>query len=164
MPFQLRNLLASFTRPANTTQYAAGDLVANHATAGNVVALSFVNAAPFPGGELIITGVQIMKSGVAVANAAFRVHLFAAAPTVTNGDNGALAITNGRAKGYIGRVDVTVAQALGDGAHGRAAAAIQFDAAKGFKNLYALVEALDTYTPASAEIFDIVLEVQRARS
>ena len=32
---------ASFARPANTTQYASGDLVANSATAASVAALSF---------------------------------------------------------------------------------------------------------------------------
>jgi len=35
---------ASFTRPANTTAYADGDLVANSATAASVVPLTFTSS------------------------------------------------------------------------------------------------------------------------
>ena len=150
----------SFTRPANTTQYAANDLLANHATAGNVVP-PYVAAARFPGGNGSITGVRLEKSSTVLTDAAFRVHFFTASPTVGNGDNGAFAVIDGQAKGYIGHVDVTMDQALGDGAQGRASCAIQFDTVAPSASIYMLVENLDTYTPASAEIFTIKLELER---
>ena len=37
----IKKVTDSFTRPANTTQYTAADLVANNATAGSVVPLTF---------------------------------------------------------------------------------------------------------------------------
>lgn len=156
-----RRVRAFFARPANTTQYAANDLVANHATAGNVVALEFSPGARYPGGAGSIKAVSIDKSGVAVAAAAFKVHLFTQAPTVGNGDNGAFAVTNALAKGYLGAVAVTVGQALGDGAHGRAACDIVFDTDKPNSKLYGLVEVTDTYTPASGETFGVTLELSR---
>lgn len=156
-----RRVRATFVRPANTTQYAAGDLVANHATAGNVVPVEFSPSARYPGGAGAIKAVSIDKSAVSVVASAFKVHLFTQAPVVTNGDNGALAVTNGLAKGYLGSVAVTVGQAVGDGAHGRAACDIIFDTDKPNSKLYALIEVTDTYTPASGETFGVTLELTR---
>lgn len=150
----------SFTRPANTTAYTADDLVANHGTAGSVV-VPHVAAARFPGGNGAIKGVQVTKSDPTLTNAAFRVHFFTAAPTVTNGDNGAFAPTNGHAKGYLGHVDVTLDEAIGDAGMGRAAADLQFDTVAPNADLYMLLEAKGAYTPASAEVFTIELELER---
>jgi hypothetical protein len=163
MSYFLRVLAAAaaMVRPANTTAYAVGDLVANHATAGNVAAIE-LPAARYPGGEGKVAGVRLSKSNVSLTAAAFRVHLFTAAPSVTNGDNGVFAPTNGIAKGYIGSVDVTIDKALGDGAFGRANAALLFDTDKPSPKLYALIEARDAYTPASAESFTLTLELERS--
>lgn len=156
-----RRVRAFFIRPANVTQYAANDLVANHATAGNVVALEFSPGARYPGGAGSIKAVSIDKSGVAIVDAVFKVHLFTQAPTVTNGDNGVFAVPTALAKGYLGAVEVTVGQALGDGAHGRAVCDIVFDTDKPNSKLYGLIEATDTYTPASAETIGVTLELSR---
>lgn len=151
---------SSFTRPADTTQYAVGDLVANSTVSGSVAALQLPSAR-FPGGNGSVKAVSITKSNASVASAAFRVHLFTTSPTSAAGDNAAFAVTNGRARGYLGSVDVTVGQALGDGAHGRATCDIQFDTTKPSDSLYALIEARGTYTPASAETFDVTFELER---
>ena len=150
--------VAPFARPANTTQYAVGDLVANNATAGQVVPVE-IEAARYAGGNGVITGVRLGKSGAVLTSAKFRVHFFNLAPSVSGGDNAALAITNGVAKGYIGSADVTLGIALGDGAFGRVATDILFDTEKPSNKLYALIEALATYTPASAETFTLSLEL-----
>jgi hypothetical protein len=151
---------ATFTRPANTAQYATNDLVANHATAGSVV-IPYVVAARFPGGNGAIKAVQLSKSTETLTAAAFRVHFFTAAPAVVNGDNGAFDLTNGQAKGYIGKADVTMDQALGDAAFGRVACDLQFDTVAPSAEIYMLLEATGTYTPASAESFTIELELER---
>lgn len=152
---------ASFTRPANTTAYSANDLVANNVTAGSVAALAVDAAARFPGGNGTIRAVQLEKSTESVTNAQFRVHLFTAAPTSLAGDNAAYDISNGMAKGYLGYVDVTMNQQLGDGAFGRADCDIDFDTVAPANDIYGLVEALAAYTPASAEIFTLKLELDR---
>lgn len=151
---------ASFTRPADTTAYASGDLVANSTTAGSVVPLT-VSAANLAGGEAAVRRVRLMKSGTGVTNAAFRVHLYRESPVPANGDNGAWSTDEA---GWLGAVDVTIDKAFTDGAVGVAAAAagaeIAFDRATA---LYALIEARGAYTPASGEVFTLEAEVLSVR-
>ena len=52
---------ASFTRPADTTAYASGDLVANSTTAGSVIPMTFV-IRPENRGSMIRRA-RIKKSG-----------------------------------------------------------------------------------------------------
>lgn len=146
-----------FTRPADTTAYASGDLIANSTTAGSVVAVSLPNACPSLAGLAQIRRVHVKKSNASVTNAAVRVHLFNAAPTVANGDNGVISMTG--MAGYIGQVDVTIGQTFTDGAQGSASCDFVFAAAAGSNTLYALVEARGAYTPASAEVFTVCIEI-----
>ncbi len=150
---------ASFTRPADTTAYGVGDLVANSTTAGSVVAMSLAGMAQKAGAGGKIVGARLRKSGAGTTNAAFRVHLFSAAPaTVANGDNGAFS-TSGVAD-YIGALDVTIDRAFTDGAFGRgmplAGNFLDYITAGG-TTLYALIEARGAYTPASGETFVLTL-------
>jgi len=156
-----RRVRASFARLANTTQYAANDLVANHATAGSVIPLEFAPGARFPGGAGSVKAVSIDKSGTAIVDATFKIHLFHKPPTVGGGDNAAFAVTNGLAQGYLGAVEVIVGQAIGDGAHGRASCDILFDTDRPASKLYGLIEVTDTYTPVSGETFGVTLELER---
>lgn len=106
------------TRPADTAVYAANDLVANSTTAGSVVVPSFTAMRVAANG--VVQGATIPKllllsnhttglSGIGVA-----VRLWSAAPTYTNGDNGAYAVATGGA-GYLGKYTGTFEQ-FGDGA------------------------------------------------
>lgn len=144
---------ASVTRPADTTAYASGDLVANSTTAGSVVPLAFYGATRGPGLGAQIRRARVGKSGTSVTNATFRLHLFTASPTVGSGDNAAISISTGAAN-YLGQIDVTVGQAFGDGAAGQATTEINFATS----TLYGLLEARGAYTPASAEVFTVTLE------
>lgn len=148
----------SFTRPADTTAYASGDLVANSTTAGSVVPLNFQDASNGIGRTVQIRRVRISKSGTSVTNASFRLHLFNVLPTVGSGDNAAISISTGRAK-YLGQVDVTVGQTFGDGAAGTATTEINCHPVGGATNLYGLLECRGAYTPASAEVFSISIEM-----
>lgn len=143
----------TFTRPANTTQYAAGDLVANNATAGSVVALAF----PFAGSGRMIRRAHILKSGTTVTDASYRLHLYSSAPVPVNGDNAAWSTPGA---GYLGGIDVTVDTVFSDGAKGIGApnAGSEINLISGVGTVYGLLEALDTYTPASAETFTVELE------
>jgi hypothetical protein len=140
---------ARFTRPADTTAYASGDLVANSTTAGSVVPLSIAVA---PGARQI-RRVRIHTSSTNVTNAAFRVHFYGATVTAANGDNAAWS-TSGAAN-YFGSVDVTVDKAFTDGAAGSATTEINC-AVSG--TLFALVEARGAYTPTSAGVFNVTVE------
>lgn len=153
---------ASFSRPADTTAYALGDLVANSTTAGSVVPMSLTVARVNAGTGQILRA-RLSKSGTSVTNASFRVHLFKTAPaTVTNGDNGAFSVS-GVAAGYLGFADITTDQAFTDGCSGRAipytGAPILFQSGAAVQTIYALIEARGAYTPVSAETFTVELEV-----
>lgn len=151
---------AAFTRPADTTAYASGDLVANSTTPGSVVPLQ-ISLAAKSSGQAYIRRVRLKKSGTSVTNASFRVHLYTAAPTVTNGDNGAWLSTE---SGYIGAFDVTVDKAFSNAAVGQGAplvgTSVLFKGASS-KNVWALIEARGAYTPASAEVFTLSLEAEQ---
>ena len=149
---------ASFTRPADTTTYSSGDLVANSTTAGSVTPLSF-SLFRAPQGQTILMRVRIAKTGTSTTNATFRVHLYQASPTVANGDNGAW--SSDKAGDYLGNIDVGSMFAFTDGAAGFGSAAagaeMRVRLAAG-ATIYGLIEARGAYTPANAEVFTVTLE------
>lgn len=149
---------ASLTRPADTTAYASGDLIANSTTAGSVVPLNFANASLSPTAASRVRRVKVVTSSTSVTNASFRVHLFCESPTVANGDNGAISFN--KALKYLGQVDVTVAQAATDGAVGQATCDMVYRSDTNNK-IYGLLEARAAYTPTSAEVFTVVLEAEQ---
>lgn len=160
----VRNLSASFTRPADTTAYASGDLVANSTTAGSVSAMEIRGLAINNQASTIIRRIKLAKSGTSTTNASFRVHLFRAAPaTVTNGDNGALSVSG--VADYLGATDVTMDRAFTDGACGLAVPIVGSEFMVRFpgsntngQSLFALLEARAAYTPSSAEVFTLTLD------
>lgn len=143
-----------FPRPADITQYAIGDLVANNTTAGSVVPLSFSG---LEASRLYkVRNGSLMKSSTGLTSATFRLHLFTEAPVPSNGDNGAFLTS---LKGvYIGAIDMAImALAFVDGAIGYGlpltGTELVFTApATGI--IRGLIEARATYTPVSAETFD----------
>jgi hypothetical protein len=148
----------SFTRPADTTAYASGDIVANSTTAGSVVPLNFPSCSDGIGHSLQIRRVRLSKSTTGVTNASFRLHLFNVLPTVTSGDNAAIVIATGAAK-YLGQVDIVMNQSFTDGGAGQATCEINCHPVAGASNLYGLLEARAAYTPGSAEVFTASLEI-----
>lgn len=152
---------ANFTRPADTTPYTLGDLVANSTTAGSVTPLSWT-AARVAAGSLYVRRVRLLKSTTSTTNALFRLHLYSASPTgIANGDNGAFS-TN--AAGYLGGCDIQVSRVFVDGAWGAGVpitgAEINVALTSG-QTIYGLLEALAGYTPGDSEVFTATLEVQQ---
>jgi hypothetical protein len=149
------------TRPADTTAYAVGDLIANSTTAGSVTPFSFANATRVVAGSGEIQAVRLYKSGTSLTNANFRVHFYLATVTPSNGDNGVwlTPIAN-----YIGSFDVTCDKAFTDGAEGAGLPTVgmvrRFQLPSG-TTLYALLEARGAYTPTSGETFNIKAEISR---
>lgn len=154
---------STITRPADTTPYTSGDLVANSTTAGSVVNLQFTTLARVSGGSGLIVGAQIQKSTNGVTSAAFRLHLFNTAPTYTSaGDNSAISsVVVASAKGYLGYVDITAMVAFSDVAWGSGApdntrGSIPYVATA--QIIYGLLEARGAYTPGNAEVFTITVD------
>lgn len=153
-----------FARPADTTAYSSGDLVANSTTAASVAPLQFT--VPREAGRgAYVTGCRLKKSTTTVANASFRLHLFRAAPSVaTDGDNSAFASNVSGAANYIGAIDVLDMLALADGAVGSGAPRVgtmRPILLPSGTTVYGLLEARAAYAPGNAETFDVMLETIR---
>lgn len=148
----------TMTRPADTTAYAAGDLVANSTTAGSVVPLEF----DVGGGSGMVRKIRIRtnRTSGGTTNAVFRVFLFRTAPTVAGGDNAAFNPAN--AANFIDAMDVVLNEQFSDGAANSsngAAGEINYSLPSGSTKLFGLIRAGAAYTPASAEQISVALEV-----
>ena len=162
MPFT--NPSYTFTRPADTNAYASGDLVANSVTAGSVVPLQWMLGYSAVNAPVTIKRVRLFKSGTTITLSAFRLHIFGALPTVTNGDNGAWLAS--QSANYLAYFDITqqaaTLLAFSDGGAGWGALAAGSEANVKFPAgaiLYGLLEARAAYVPASAESFTAILEL-----
>lgn len=86
------------TRPDNTTAYAAGDLIANSVTAGQVEPLRFADVGRFAGEQLVnrsvlIQSVRVIANGAGAPTIRPRLRLYSARPFATGSypaDNAAL--------------------------------------------------------------------------
>ena len=150
----------SITRLANTTQYADGDILSDHATvptAGAYFTLDFKTQAQGYG-SVRLTDFTLHKSDLDETAADFDVLLFTTLPTLANlDDNAACAITDAEMKECkgvvrfvngswsniaIGNVQ-TVSQEMG---------IVMGDSSS---IVYGVVVVQGTYTPASGEIFTL---------
>lgn len=108
----------TITRPSNTTAYADLDLVANSATAGSVTPFIFLNVARAVGYRARILRAGLFTSQALLANGTFRMHLFSALPTVTNGDNAAFDVAS-NLSAYLGFQEIVLGVlGTGQGAFG----------------------------------------------
>lgn len=159
----------TMTRPADTTAYAAGDLVANSTTAGSVTGLIFQNAVRLNGECARWERLRLRKSGTSLTNASFRVYLFTALPTLSVGDNGAFNASSVLAiddmDKLVGWFDVTMDRSGAAGARGsgipNSGSAMTFKpSVSTTTTVYGLIEATAAYTPTSGETFIATLEGQ----
>lgn len=161
----IRSTAATLTRPADTTQYAAGDLVANSTTASEVTNRVFT----FPRfrGPLRIRKWLLEKTDNDVTSAAFLLHLFSSAPTYTSaGDNGAFATVGQSLTGtYIGTLTIAGMYGSSTFAHGQGVPVVgdyvTWEPAWGTAaelSLYGVMVANGTYTPTSGGTFKNTLE------
>lgn len=150
--------VASLTRPNNTTAYAQSDLIANSETAGQVAPLEFGSDGS---GFRAIRQARLHKSGANTTNATFQLWLLSARPTVTNGDNGAIA--GNWSESVVGVLEGSTVFAASDGVVGFLDAPNNV-APLGVGKLYGLLEARGAYTPAAEEVFTLTLELTPGRN
>lgn len=157
---------ASFTRPANTTAYTAGDLVANSTTAASVVPMIF--AIPTQG--FLPTSVKIEDAnGDGSSTTIFSLMLYQYSPTPVNGDNG---VYNTNDAGFLGSVIVDCTQygvastpllsstvSEGIASVDTNLLSIYPDDTAGIETtqIYGLLQAINSYTPNSGTTFTVTL-------
>lgn len=165
---QVTNAESSFTRPADTTAYASGDLVGNSTTAGSVTPLAFpVSKYTTGGGTIFVRRAKIVKSTGSLTNANFRLHLYNTSNGVTNqgvsvvgGDNAAY--TASKVSAYLGYISVAMAVSHSDGAAGwgmpEDSMEMNVKLASSQFNIQGLLEVRGAYTPGNTERFNVYLE------
>lgn len=159
---QILRASVTFTRPATTTLYSVGDLIANNETAGNVVALEVDLGVT----EALIRGLDMLTTDTAFpAGTTIRWHVFDAAPIYGVGDNGPAAMSVpgvgaiGGTGRQIGYVDVTIdtwlsAKAVGQGLPSSGTQDLHFVSPDGVStSVWPVPEAKVAFTPASAASF-----------
>jgi hypothetical protein len=157
--------VASFTRPADTTTYASGDLVANSTTAGSVVPLTFTTVTRSAGDSVRIERARINTSNALLTNASFRLHLFETTPVPTVGDNGVFntagVLATSGIDGYLGNFSITLSNSGTTGSSGRGVpdvgSAIIATPATG-TSIFGLLEVTAAYVPVSGATFTVSLE------
>lgn len=151
----------SLTRSANNgTAYVAGQVIFTSTASSQTVSQQIqTTRAANVASTILRAGLQ--KSGTSVVGAIFRLHLFNAAPTLTNGDNGTWLSTLAN---WVGSFDITVNEIGSDKSVGigvpTAGSTIANTPVSGQNFMYYELEARAAYAPGQGEVFTPWVEVQ----
>jgi hypothetical protein len=148
---------AAFTRPNDTTAYAAGDAIG---AASAVLTFAGLGAGSSPGRNLLIASasLRIDVNAVPAGMGAFRLHLYTAAPDAI-ADNAAwdLASAGDRAK-YQGFIDFPAPSDLGSTLWSQADGINhQVQLADGAAALYGVLQTTGAFTPTAQAAFTVTL-------
>ena len=148
----------SYTRPADTTQYAAGDQVAD----GTPSVLQFT-VGRIVGGSGVILYALCIDSANQATKPNFRLYLFSTTPT-PSADNAAWAPSDADMAALIGVVEfvnweigIVTAGAAGNCASIVKGLNLPFHCEAAAQLVYGLLVERGTYTPVSAEVFTLRL-------
>lgn len=151
-----RNISVGFTRPANTTAYAAGDVIGPDTASDAFFDLSgFGERAPLGTGALLISAsLLINASSVPSGMSTMRVHFYSAKPAARV-DNAAFALVwGGDAPNYLGYIDLPTPSVVGS------ILASQLDGinkllpiSSGASGVWIQLETRGAFTPASGTAF-----------
>lgn len=162
---------ADFTRPANTTAYASGDVVADSTTAATV--LTFPRCASTGGNGGSIRSAVLIDGAAAATKLSADLFLFDTAPASYGNDNEAFVPTDAEMQAAIGVISLDGTAAanikVGDatvGAGGNCIVQltgldIPFRCVPGSSDLFGVLVARNAYTPVSAETFRIKLGIEQ---
>ena len=143
---------ASFTRPADTTAYAANDAVANSTSAPTL--LSFANCANANGGQGYIVKTQLLTNQK-TCTARFRLSFYHTAPSPVN-DNAPKPMLYANKDKLIGSIDLdpcNTEDTTSDAAFALSTALMPYVCAAADTTIYCILTTLDAFTPASAQQF-----------
>lgn len=147
----------TFTRPADTTQYAANDAVTNSTSAPTI--LEFTNAARVSGGSGLILSARHIKNNTATTNASFRLWIYRSTATAVN-DNAQFPLLWANRANRIGFVDFThTTQGTGSDSTSSLVTFVNLPFVAAGTSLFGLLTATAAYTPASGEQHYVELSV-----
>lgn len=162
-----KRITAVFTRPADTTQYAAGDVVGPITTPA---VQSFPLAARANGGSGKIMELLMAFDLETITTATFRLHFFNATLTPA-ADNAAFAGVSTNPSTYLGYLDPPILVTQAGGTLGQIRHTVNSTTTSGLpfhyqcatadSGLYMVITALGAYTPKSSGIVRVSLVVER---
>lgn len=162
---------ADFTRPADTTGYTAGDVIADSTTAATV--MTFPRCAVTQGRSGTIRSAMLMDGAAQATKLSADLFLFDTAPASYGNDNEAFVPTDAEMKAAIGVIslDGTAAASIkvGDATSGVGGNCIvqvsgqniPFQCVPGSSDLFGVLVARNAYTPVSGETFRIKLGIEQ---
>lgn len=155
-----KRVSATFTRPADTTTYAAGDAMGSSTSTPTV--LTFANSARVSAGTGMITKARLVKNSTNTTNSAFRLWLFSSSPTGAN-DNAAFALAYSSVGSRLGYIDFPGFVTEGTGSDCAECEVIglasQFYASA--TSLFGVLVARSAYAPTSGEQFFVELALEQ---
>ncbi len=143
---------ASFTRPADTTAYAANDAIADSTTAPTL--LSFANCANGVGGQGYIVKTRLLTNQK-TCTARFRLSFYHTAPSPVN-DNAPKPMLYANKDKLIGSIDLdpcNTEDTTSDAAYALSTTLLPYVCAAADTTIYCILTTLDAFTPASAQQF-----------
>lgn len=160
-----KEVTVEFTRPSDTTGYSAGDLISTSTTAPVLMTFAaFCNGNVGGGGYIVGARLTTDKKSITPQ---IRVHLFkASTQTVAHtgaGDNAAMKQLYTEESNYIGSFDFAAMTTPADATNSTISRAqkldlrIPFSSISSGQAIYAALESIDTFTPASGQKFSLTL-------
>ena len=154
---------ANFTRPADTTTYAAGDVVSDSTSSPTVI--TFSDAARISAGNGIVISAVMTSSANETTKPTLELWVFEAEPTAME-DNAAFDPTDAEIRDVIGIVEFSTWHEGLAGAGGNSFSSgsmkpdnATFKTGASSKDLYGILVVRNAYVPISAERFDFKLGV-----
>jgi len=154
----------TFTRPADTTAYAANDIVSNSTGGSTLVTLS--NALRVNAGTGYIVGCRVATNKKSITPR-IRVHVYNASNPTVSVDNAAAQFKYADISKRVGSFDLPAMSTGADTTNSDMSAAtdwtlrIPTKAAASDTALYVLLETLDAYTPASGDSYTVELLIDQ---
>lgn len=145
----------TFSRPADTTAYAAGDVIGASGASGATLQLPLVGPV---GGVALISACRLRMSGTALPSGigAFRLHLFSASPA-SAADNAAFVTTAGEMPSYIDYIDIPAPELIGGNFIARTVSYVGIPFQLVSSSLWAELVTVNAFTPVSAASFEVHL-------
>lgn len=151
---------ASITRPTDTTQYGVGEVIDAATGAG----ITFVDVVRTPGAKGVITGAAIIDSANQSTKPSIELWLFNAPLTAYDNDNAVFTPTDADLANRVGVITFpnTFVGDATSGASGNAVyqsdqIVLPFETVT--RALYGVLVVRNAYTPVSAEIFTVQLQI-----
>lgn len=152
-----RVISAAFTRPSDTTAYAAQDAVSNSTSSPTI--LTFANAARFTGGSGLILSARHLKNSTTTASANFRLYLYRASVAAVN-DNAQFPLLWANRAIRLGFIDFThTTQGTGSDSSSALATFVNLPFVATGTSLFGQLQATAAYTPTSGEQHFIELAI-----